>query len=462
MKAKYKWLAIFLVLCLVLAACGDGGGDDETTTTEGDTTETIAEPTDTTEGDTTDTTEASETGDIATDIGVDLEAGTITIGLLSDLTGVFSPLVTQIVAGYEAYWDDVNANGGINGLTVELEIGDTEYDGTIHAQLFEEMRGQVVAFGQSTGSPQTVGINPGLQEQGMLAIPLTWYSGWSDPAFNSNLVPHGTPYCIEAMNVIEYMVNESGLDSPTIAIVSIPGDYGLDASAGAMIAAEALGLEVVYDGVGASLPGDQTSAIEIGNAIADADPDLVYYTGIPHFGWPDVYSQAVITRGLEAMWSGAAPSWDPSYVAEGSDYRDEIARDFVVSLYYEPWDGESEGAATVRDVMTATGAAPSDYYGEGFIEAQIMHQALEAAYEAGDMTQAGVLAAAKGLEAVDFDGLGPTEVYAGEPNDIVQRVQWISRPSLEAPTGTEIVEEEYTSDIAAAFEFTGACYVLEN
>ena len=30
MKAKSKWLAIFLVLGLVLAACGDGGGDDET------------------------------------------------------------------------------------------------------------------------------------------------------------------------------------------------------------------------------------------------------------------------------------------------------------------------------------------------------------------------------------------------------------------------------------------------
>ena len=87
MKAKSKWLAIFLVLGLVLAACGDGGGDDETTTSEAaapDTTE--AESPDTTEGETTDTTEG-EMMEIATDVGVDLEAGTINVGMLSDLTG---------------------------------------------------------------------------------------------------------------------------------------------------------------------------------------------------------------------------------------------------------------------------------------------------------------------------------------------------------------------------------------
>jgi hypothetical protein len=294
----------------------------------------------------------------------------------------------------------------------------------------------------------------------MLAIPLTWYSGWSDPAFNSNLVPHGAPYCIEAMNVIEYMADESGLDSPTIAIASIPGDYGLDSAAGAALAAEALGLEVVYDGTGKVIPGDTTSYAEVGNGIAAADPDLVFYTGIPNLGWPEVYNQA-IGAGLEAMWSGASPSWNPAYVAEDSGFRDEIARDFVWSTYLQTWDGDSEGAQRVRDLMTAEGLPPSDFYGEGFIEAQILHAALERAYTNGDMTQAGVLAAAKSLESVDFDGLGPTEVYAGDPNDTVQRAQWIARPSLTSETGTEVVEENYTSEIAAAFEFTGACYLLQ-
>jgi hypothetical protein len=111
--------------------------------------------------------------------------------------------------------------------------------------------------------------------------------------------------------------------------------------------------------------------------------------------------------------------------------------------------------------MEAAGAPPTNYYGEGFVEAGILQAALEQAYATGDMTQAGVLAAAKSLENVEFDGLAPAEAYAGEPNDIVQRAIWISRPDGAAVAGTSLVEAGYTSPTAAAFEFNEACYQLE-
>lgn len=454
MKIRSKWLAIFLVLGLVLAACGDGDGGDTTTTVDSETT--------TTEGDGEETTTTSGDGepmDIATDVGVDLEAGTITVGLLSDLTGAFGPLVSAIVAGHEAYWAGVNASGGINGLMVELETVDTVYDVTNHVQFYEELKDEVVAFGHSTGSPHTVAINADLQADGILAIPLTWYSGWSDPEINSNLIPHGTPYCIEAMNLIEYMVNESGIDSPTLAIASIPGDYGLDSAAGAALAAEALDLEVVYDGTGKVIPNDETTYDEVAGDIVASGADLVFYTATPG-AFSAVYGRA-IGAGYEAIWSGAAPSWNPAFVAEDSPIKDAVTRDMIVSFYADIWDGDSEGAQNVTQVMTDAGAPPADFYGEGFIEATILHEALKVAYDNGDMTQAGVLAAAKSLESVDFNGLAPSESYTGEPNDIVQRQIYVLRPDPTAPTGTVVVEANYTSDIAAAYEFTGACFVLE-
>lgn len=456
MRAKSKWLAIFLVLGLVLAACGGDGGEDETTTTEGDATET-------TQGDTTDTTEPTDDGgeaDIQTDVGVDLEAGTITIGMLSDLTGDFGPLVSAIVAGHEAYWADVNANGGIGGLEVQLETVDTTYHIPTHVQFYEELKDDVVAFGHSTGSPHTMNINEDLQEDGILAIPLTWYSGWSDPNINSNLVPHGTPYCIEAMSLVEYMANEVEGGASTIAIASIPGDYGLDSANGAVMAAEELGLEIVYEGLGEVIPGDETTYDEVASEIVGSGADIVFYTATPG-AWSAVYARAV-GQGFEALWSGASPSWNPAFVAEDSAIRDAVARDMYVSGYYEPWDGESEGAARVRELMEAAGADPNNFYGEGFVEAVIMRQALERAYENGDMTQEGVLAAAKSLESVEFDGLAPEESYVGDPNDIVQREIFISRPDPEAVTGSSLVESFYTSAVAENFEFTEACYFLED
>ncbi len=463
MSNKPKWLALFLVLGLVLAACGGGEGGDTTTTAaaEEEATTTAApeeeEPT-TTAG------EEEPAAEIATDVGVDLVAGTITIGLLSDLSGPFSPLVQVINTGHELYWASVNEAGGINGLNVELEVRDTGYVVDTHVQLYEELKTQVVAFGHSTGSPHTVAINSSLQTDGILAIPLTWYSGWSDPAINSNLVPHGVPYCIEAMNMIEYLTTQAP-DATTIAIASSPGDYGEDSNAGAVMVAEALGLEVVYDGTGQIVATDPATLADVAGGIAGSGAELVWVTTDPtSFG--GVYGQALAAGFSGALWSGAGPSWNPALVAPDSPIAEPLANDFYVSGYYAPWAGESAGNQAVRDLVEAAGAPPLDYYAEGVIEAKIMEAALRAAYDAGDMTQGGVLAAAKGLESVSFDGLGPDETYVGEPNDIVQRAQFISRPDPAgladgSSTGVTLIESEYTSPTAEAFQFDAACFALE-
>jgi hypothetical protein len=303
-----------------------------------------------------------------------------------------------------------------------------------------------------------------LQADGILAVPLTWYSGWSDPALNANLVPHGVPYCIEAMNMIEYLTLQLP-DATTIAIASSPGDYGQDSNAGAVMAAEALGLEVVYDGTGLINATDAATLAEVAAGIAGSGAELVWVTTDPtSFG--SVYGQT-LAAGFQATWSGAGPSWNPALVAPDSPIKDALARDFYVSAYYAPWAADTPGNAAVRDLVTeyAPDAPPLDYYAEGVIEAKILHQALLTAYENGDMTQAGVLAAAKSLESVTFDGLAPDETYVGEPNDRVQRAQFISRPDPAGlaggtSTGVSLVESNYTSPLAAGFEFNEACFAL--
>jgi ABC-type branched-subunit amino acid transport system substrate-binding protein len=462
MRNKPKWLALFLALGLVLAACGGGGGGDTTTSAaaEEEPTTTAAaeeEPT---------TTAAAEepAAEIATDVGVDLEASTITIGLLSDLSGPFSPLVQVINAGHDLYWASVNEAGGINGLNVQLEVRDTAYVVDQHVQLYEELKTQVVAFGHSTGSPHTVAINPSLQADGILAIPLTWYSGWSDPAINANLVPHGVPYCIEAMNMIEYLTTQAP-DATTIAIASSPGDYGQDSNAGAVLVAEALGLQVVYDGTGQIVATDPATIANVATGIAGSGAELVWVTTDPtSFG--GVYGQALAAGFSGALWSGAGPSWNPALIGPESPIAEPLANDFYISQYYTPWATDTPGNQMVRDLVEAAGQPPLDYYAEGFIEAKIMHEALLAAHESGDMTQAGVLAAAKSLESVTFDGLAPDETYVGEANERLQRLQYISRPDLEGlaggtSTGATLIETDYTSPTAAAFEFNEACFALE-
>lgn len=467
MMTKHRWFALLLVLGLIVAACGGDGAGDTTTTTaapagDGDTT-TTAPPSDDDDMD-----DGDDMVEIATDVGVDLEAGTITVGLLSDLTGPFGPLVSAIVTGHEVYWAAVNAAGGIHGLQVNLEVVDTQYVVDNHVQFYEELKDDVVAFGHSTGSPHTVAITPQLQADDILAVPLTWYSGWSDPAFNSHLVPHGTPYCIEAMNGIEYLVNvlaDQGVENPTIALASLPGDYGQDSAAGAKLAAEALGLDIVYDGEGQIIPTDESTLTVVANGIVNSGADIAYVTTTPGT-FSAIYGQA-IAQGYEALWSGASPSWNPAFVAPDSAIKDLIARDMYITTYVQPWFADTPGNQELRDLFAEhrPDAPPFDFYAEGFVEAKILHEALLRAYENGDMTQSGMVAAAKSLEEVNFNGLAPNETYVGTPNERLQRTQIVARPDPEGlaageSNGTVVIEEAYVSDTAANFVFESACYSL--
>jgi ABC-type branched-subunit amino acid transport system substrate-binding protein len=384
--------------------------------------------------------------------------------MLSDLTGQFSSLVQLIVKGHEVYWDNVNANGGINGLQVELVVEDTGYLVDTHIQKYETIKDEVVAFGHSTGSPHTVAINDALREDGILAIPLTWYSGWSDTNVNSNLLHHGAPYCIEAMNVIGWLSEQMGDAISTVAIASVAGDYGLDSHEGAILAADALGLEVVYEGRGAIDAADEATLTEVANNIVASGADLVWVTTGPA-AYGSIFGQA-LQQGFTAVWTGAAPSYNPAFIAPDSVIKDAIAAMTYWGTYYSVWSQDAPGVTEAKELLEAAGVTqPVSAYLEGFVEATIMHAALEAAYNAGDMTQAGVLAAAKSLDNVTFDGLAPDETFVGTSNEQVQRSTLIWRPDPEglasgANAGEVVEEAAYTADIAAAYQFDEACYLF--
>ena len=59
--------------------------------------------------------------------GVDLDAKTIRIGYLADLTGPFAPLVSEVTDAQAVYWDTVNEGGGIDGWTVEVVLKDESH-----------------------------------------------------------------------------------------------------------------------------------------------------------------------------------------------------------------------------------------------------------------------------------------------------------------------------------------------
>jgi ABC-type branched-subunit amino acid transport system substrate-binding protein len=404
--------------------------------------------------------------DIAFDVGVDEE--TIKVGMLADLSGAFAPLVQEVVAAQQVYWDNVNATGGIAGRQVELVIEDNAYDVAVNVEKYQIVRDQVAILSQVTGSPHTAAIAEDMVNDNLIGIPLTWYSGWADPELGQNVFETYTSYCIESMNGLEWL--QQNRDVQTVAIVSFPGEYGGDGAAGAKLAAEALGLEVVYDGDGqvtppsADNPNPDQSAVV--SQIVSANPDLVWATVNPG-ALSAIMSQAV-GQGFAGLWSGNSPTY--SFKLLGTELAPLLDEYFVASTYIVTWGTDVPGMQAVVDTMTA--AQPdlvvSDVYVLGWTEAMVTQAILQQAAMNGDMTREGIVAAANEV-TVDFDGLAPSQTWSGEPNDFIVRESYIYDVTLEAfnpvsladgggSTGWELLEGPYTSQLAEDFVFEGACY----
>ncbi len=231
---RMRIFVILLALGLVAAACGTS---DDTTTTAAQQTTTTAAAEETT------TTQPAEAG-MKTGVGVDPDTMTIKLGALHDLTGPFSPLVIPISDGMQVYYDTLNANGGIDGWMIDYIVEDTAYNVEQHLELYEAMRNEVLALTASTGTPTSVAALGAAMEDNMTFIPLSWYSGWAIPEFDSGLALElGTNYCIEAMNLMEFIRDNGG---QTVAVAGFPSDYGLDFAAGVKLAADFYGMDVVF------------------------------------------------------------------------------------------------------------------------------------------------------------------------------------------------------------------------
>jgi ABC-type branched-subunit amino acid transport system substrate-binding protein len=470
-----RGIIVLLVLALVVVSCGGDGGATTAVETTDPVTETTEPITETTAAP-TETTMAG--GEITFDVGVTED--TITVGLLADLTGPFAPLVQDIVAAQEVYWDMINAADGIAGRQVEVIVEDTAYNPDQHRTKYEAIRDQVAMLSQSTGSPQTAGVIDLMLEDDIVAIPLTWYSGWADPTFDqSTVLEQQTNYCLESMNVVEYVSNtfeEANGAPPTWAVISFPGEYGQDGAFGAKYAIEQLGLELVFDAEALVTPTPDDPETEVITGIVSNAPDVVFTTVNPTN--LAVIMGGAAQSGFQGQWTGNVPSYD--FRLLDSPVAPIIDAAYVQPGYNVAWGTDVSGMAPLRDAMLESrpDLRPSDAFVVGWIEAQIAHEVLQRAAESGDMTRAGIKEAALSIEGFSFDGLAPDQSYSprDDPNSYITRSIAIFDPNLQAytdaggagqkigtapnggTTGSDLIEDFFAGELASAYDFTGACF----
>lgn len=383
-----------------------------------------------------------DSGDVETGNGVTDSA--ISIGVLTDLSGPFAAGAAVQVTEFQAYWDQVNADGGICDRDVEMQVQDHAYDPQKAVSLYRSMSSDIVALQQVLGGPTSAAVLPLAQQDSVYVGGV----GWASTAlqYENNQLP-GASYSIQGANAIDYLVDELGLsEGDSVGVVYFVGDYGSDALAGAQHAAEERGLTIVPQ--------------EITPAVTDLSAQ----------------ASALVQEGVQAVVLGAAPAQLASLAgvlsAQGADVPivgmnptfnpallDTPAADALLANTYSitsvaPYATEAPGVQEANALYTE--ADPDGALGWevplAYGQAQLLRTALEDACEAGDLTPEGVVAALGEASDVDTDGVFPDGLDFTNVGESPTRTVFVSKVSDTAEAGLEVLDT-YEGPSAQSYTF---------
>ena len=398
------------------------------------------------------TTDTTAAGGGASEVtpGPGFDGTTINLGVLTPQSGLAAAIGNPLTAGNQAYFDRVNAAGGIAGkYKVELTTRDTEYQAPVAVTQYNDIKNNVAMFVQVLGTAIMDAVLPQLKTDGIFAGPATLDAFW---VREPNLMPIGAPYQIQAINGLDYAVTSLDAENKTLCAMVEDSPYGDAGLEGLEYAADDLGLEVTE--VQTFRLGDPSYTAQV-NALSGAGCELVWLTSLPTTTIPLMTESNGV--GFAPTWLANSPAWN-ALLAEG-DLATYMADNFLLMAEGPQWgDTSVAGMAQMLDDLAAYAPTqvPNIYFAFGYAQAWAAAQILEKAVELGDLSPAGIIAASEQIEALTFDGLLGDYTYgAVEDRDPPRGTTVYEVDPASAATGFLVaLETDLISEAAKNYSFT--------
>jgi len=375
---------------------------------------------------------------------------TIKLGVLTPLTGPVAVIGEPLTAGNEVFVESVNQRGGVAGkYKIELEQADTQYEPDRTVQQYNRLKRDVVAFTQVLGTAPTLAVLPQLKRDKALASPASLDAFW---VREENLLPVGGPYQIQAINALDYYVNQADGKGKRICSIIQDDAYGEAGQAGVDFAAEKLGFEVTETQrfrVGTKDVSGQVSRLR------SAKCDAVFLVATP--------------TDAGTIWGTAAQlKYAPRWIAQSPAWIDELGKSplapylekttWVAAEGTEWGDTKVPGMAEmVKNVEELRPKQEPDYYfAFGYNQARAMVAVLEEAVKAGDLSKEGILQASKDVGTLSFEGLTGDYQYGPAEDRNPPRQTTIFKVDPKKPFGLATEEYQYESEAAGEYQFEKA------
>jgi ABC-type branched-subunit amino acid transport system substrate-binding protein len=395
---------------------------------------------------------AGGSGGLKTGPGVDAKAKTISLGVLSPLSGPVAAIGKPLTAGQETYFRAVNAAGGIDGWKVKLIERDTKYDPQTEVQGFNRIADDVAFIAQSLGSPTTKAIQPLAHQQDMLIGAAAQDSSLvTDPA----MAVIGTPYAIDNANALDYIAKQNG--DAKVGIIYQNDAYGEDGLRGYKAGVDTYQLDSVAE-----------TTYKVGDTDLTAQVQKMRSAGAEY-----VFVVATPSVAATIVGTGASQGYNPTWVFQGPAFSEYLMSSngttsgkptaFAKALESNVWvlgysaqwgDMSVPGMAKfLADIKRfAPSQIPDYYFMYGYAQAKMETAILRKAIADGDLTRAGILDAKLHLGKVDLGGLVPPIDYTPGLGP-ASRMSGISKVSATTPGFLKGFRGFYMGDAAKSMEF---------
>lgn len=331
-------------------------------------------------------------GEVKTGPGV--TADTITLGQLTDLSGVFAPLATAFTQSQEMYW---KKQGPICDRKVELVNKDAAYDVQKAVSLYKSTEPDIAMLSQVVGSPIIAALLPSFEKDKMLAVAAAWPPAFLDA--ESVAIP-GASYDIEAINGIEWLMENKGLkEGDTIGDLYFEGDFGEGGLIGVKYAAEKHGLKVVEQKIKATDEDMSGAAAKFKREGVKA----IWVTTAPG----QLASLAGVAKsiGLEVPIGTNGPVFAPQLLdTPVGETLDKTVTVFNSGASYAADLPEAKQVAADYEKAYPKGV-PQQAVMTGWSQAQITKAVLDKACESKDLSREGIVKAFRQLKGIDTGGL---------------------------------------------------------
>jgi len=301
----------------------------------------------------------------------------IVIGTTTPLTGPAAPGYKDIPVAAKAYFDYVNANGGIFGRSIDLRVFDDQYNPALTKKGTSQLilRDKIFAMYGALGTPTHSAVIQDLNRRGIPDVFVnTGGASFDNPGKYPMTFPYFPSYIVESKVMGYYIANDPALNAKKKCLFYQDGEFGDNSKVGFKAAGTTFATTTSY------FSGQQVAPFTAQiTKLKSAGCELVVF-----FGVTSATAQLLGT----AAKSGFAPTWmitsvgtDPSVLkgSLGASTSALMKGIYVPNFIVPAQDTGNAYVSQMKALATAKGLEWNFYTYYGINTAYVLAQALKAA-----------------------------------------------------------------------------------